>query len=113
MPSSASTRSILRPSSTNSRNETSDQPVSASKEAVMKKTSPFTVVAFLFSLTVAAFGQNYAEGNRIAIKSEVLGEERVILIRTPPGYERNGQRYPVLYLTDGDAHIDHPSSSVE
>jgi uncharacterized protein len=79
----------------------------------MKKTSPFAVVLFLLSLTVAAFGQNYAAGNRIAIKSEVLGEERIILVRTPPGYERNGQRYPVLYLTDGDAHIDHTSSTIE
>src|SRR5215475_6238263 len=113
MPSSASTRSILRPSSTNSRNETSDQPVSASKEAVMKKTSPFAVVGFLFSLTVAALGQNYAAGARVAIKSEVLGEERIILVRTPPGYDRNGQRYPVLYMTDGDAHLDHTSSTIE
>jgi uncharacterized protein len=79
----------------------------------MKKTSPFAVVAFLFSLAVAAFGQNYADGARVAIKSEVLGEERVILIRTPPGYERNGQRYPVLYLTDGDAHLGHTSATIE
>jgi len=79
----------------------------------MKKTSPFAVVAFLFSLAVAAFGQNYADGARVAIKSEVLGEERVILIRTPPGYERNGQRYPVLYLTDGDAHLGHTSGTIE
>ena len=79
----------------------------------MKKTSPFAVVAFLFSLAVAAFGQSYADGARVAIKSEVLGEERVILIRTPPGYERNGQRYPVLYLTDGDAHLGHTSGTIE
>jgi predicted alpha/beta superfamily hydrolase len=79
----------------------------------MKKTSPFAVVLFLLSLTVAAFGQNYAAGARVAVKSEVLGEERVILIRTPPGYERNGQRYPVLYMTDGDAHLDHTSSTIE
>ena len=79
----------------------------------MKKTSPFAVVAFLFSLAVAAFGQSYADGARVAIKSEVLGEERVILIRTPPGYERNGQRYPVLYMTDGGAHLGHTSATIE
>jgi predicted alpha/beta superfamily hydrolase len=79
----------------------------------MKKTSPSAVVAFLFSLAVVAFGQSYADGARVAIKSEVLGEERVILIRTPPGYERNGQRYPVLYLTDGDAHLGHTSGTIE
>src|SRR4030095_6080888 len=39
--------------------------------------------------------------------------ERLILVRTPPGYERNQERYPVLYLTDGDAHLGHTSSTIE
>jgi uncharacterized protein len=77
----------------------------------MKKTSTFAVVSFLLSLTVVAFGQ--ATSNRVVIKSEVLGEERVILVRTPPGYERDGQRYPALYLTDGDAHLGHTASTIE
>lgn len=79
----------------------------------MKKTSTFAVALFLLALTTAAFGQNYATGNRLAIKSEVLGEERIILVRTPPGYERDGQRYPVLYLTDGNAHLAHTASTIE
>ncbi|MGH9769594.1 MAG: alpha/beta hydrolase-fold protein [Blastocatellia bacterium] len=79
----------------------------------MKKASLFTAILFLIALTAAAFGQDYATGNRIAIKSEVLGEERIILVRTPPGYERNGQRYPVLYLTDGNAHLGHTASTIE
>ncbi|HZF39466.1 MAG TPA: alpha/beta hydrolase-fold protein, partial [Blastocatellia bacterium] len=79
----------------------------------MKKTSPFAVVTFLLSLTAAAFGQGQATSNRVVIKSEVLGEERVILVRTPPGYERDGQRYPALYLTDGDAHLGHTASTIE
>jgi predicted alpha/beta superfamily hydrolase len=79
----------------------------------MKKTSPFAVVLFLLSLTVAALGQSYTASNRIVIKSEVLGEDRTILIRTPPGYERDEQRYPVLYLTDGDAHLSHTASTIE
>jgi len=79
----------------------------------MKKTSGFTAILFLLALTTAAFGQDYATGNRITIKSEVLGEERVILVRTPPGYERDGQRYPVLYLTDGNAHLGHTASTIE
>ncbi|HEU0176200.1 MAG TPA: alpha/beta hydrolase-fold protein [Blastocatellia bacterium] len=79
----------------------------------MKKTSPFTVVLFLLSLTVAAFGQGYATGNRVVIKSVVLGEDRTILVRTPPGYDHDGQRYPVLYLTDGDAHLGHTASTIE
>jgi len=79
----------------------------------MKKASLFTAILFLLALAGAAFGQGYGEGNRITIKSEVLGEERVILVRTPPGYERDGQRYSVLYLTDGAAHLGHTASTIE
>jgi hypothetical protein len=79
----------------------------------MKKTSLFVATLFLLALTSAAFGQNYGAGNRFTIKSETLGEERTIIVRTPPGYERNGQRYPALYLTDGDAHIGHTSATIE
>ncbi len=47
------------------------------------------------------------------IKSQVLGEERTVLVRTPPGYAaRTGERFPVLYMTDGDAHIQHTSGTV-
>jgi predicted alpha/beta superfamily hydrolase len=70
----------------------------------------------LLLLSSTAFGQSappYEAPTRMVIKSEVLGEERVVLVRTPFGYERNGQRYPVLYMTDGDAHIQHTSSTVE
>jgi len=51
--------------------------------------------------------------SKITVKSAVLGEERVILVRTPPGYDTNNRKYPVLYMTDGDAHIAHTSSTIE
>src|SRR5262245_25929577 len=85
---------ILRPSSTSYRYETSDQPVSARKEAVMKKTSPFSVVLFLFALTVAAFGQNYAAGAGVAIKSKAFAEERAFWTRTRLGSGRMGNVTP-------------------
>ena len=50
---------------------------------------------------------------RITIKSAVLGEDRVVLVRTPLGYETNKVSYPVLYMTDGDGHMGHTSSTVE
>ena len=49
----------------------------------------------------------------LKINSAVLGEERTILVRVPPGYETNKLRYPVIYMTDGNAHIGHTSSTVE
>src|SRR5262245_46361279 len=79
----------------------------------MKKNSLFTAILFLFALATAAFGQEYGAGNRITLKSEVLGEERIALVRTPPGYERDDRRYPVLYMTDGNAQLAHTVSTIE
>lgn len=78
---------------------------------------PFRVLsafAVLLMITAAAIAQP-ATGTvkRFTIKSTVLGEDRIVLIRTPPGYETNKQAYPVLYMTDGDAHIGHTASSIE
>lgn len=50
---------------------------------------------------------------RLGMKSMVLGEERVILVRTPVGYETNKLSYPVLYMTDGDAHMGHTASTID
>ncbi|MDX6611062.1 MAG: uncharacterized protein QOD75_248 [Blastocatellia bacterium] len=61
-------------------------------------------------------GLTFAEAGTVAkvtVKSTILGEDRVILVRTPAGYETNKRSYPVLYLTDGDAHIGHTSSTID
>ena len=50
---------------------------------------------------------------RFSLKSTVLGEDRIVLVRTPVGYETNKESYPVLYMTDGDAHIGHTASTIE
>lgn len=73
----------------------------------------FLLASLLLSLCASAFAQNNQPFNRFAIKSEVLGEERAILVRTPAGYEVGKQRFPVLYLTDGDGHIAHTSATIE
>ena len=54
----------------------------------------------------------YEAPERLVVKSQVLGEERVVLVRTPAGYARTAERFPVLYMTDGDAHIQHTSGTV-
>src|SRR6185295_6041401 len=77
-----------------------------------------TVVSLLGVLVVLALVSSSAFAqagtvSRLTIKSKVLGEDRLILVRTPQGYEANKQAYPVVYMTDGDAHIGHTSSTVE
>ena len=66
----------------------------------------------LVLFTASAFAQTDGP-TKLTIKSAVLGEDRVILVRTPPGYETNNRAYPVLYMTDGDAHIGHTSSTIQ
>jgi len=70
--------------------------------------------ACLLVISSAAFAQP-ATGTvtKLTIKSAVLGEDRVVLVRTPPGYETNKLSYPVLYMTDGDGHMGHTASTVE
>jgi len=67
---------------------------------------------FLVLFSSSAFAQ-YGGPTKLTIKSSVLGEDRVILVRTPAGYETNKLAYPVLYMTDGDAHIGHTGSTIE
>lgn len=71
-------------------------------------------LAVLVLISSAAIAQP-PEGTlkKFSIKSTVLGEERIILVRTPAGYETNKVKYPVLYMTDGDAHMGHTTSTIE
>ncbi|MDX2033960.1 MAG: alpha/beta hydrolase-fold protein [Blastocatellia bacterium] len=79
----------------------------------MKRKQLFYAICVLISLMATASAQNYFTGSRLTIKSEVLGEEREVLVRTPEGYERDEQRYPVLYMTDGAAQFAHTISTIE
>ena len=71
-------------------------------------------LAVLLLITSAAFAQPPVGAvKRITLKSAVLGEERVVLVRTPVGYETSKTTYPVLYMTDGDGHMGHTASTIE
>ena len=70
--------------------------------------------AVLLSVSSAAIAQPaIGTVKTLKLKSAVLGEERTVLVRTPAGYETNNLRYPVLYMTDGDAHMGHTAATVE
>ncbi len=74
-------------------------------------------IAVLLLISSAAMAQPAAPPagtvKRLTLKSAVLGEERIVLVRTPAGYETNKVSYPVLYMTDGDAHMGHTASTIE
>jgi predicted alpha/beta superfamily hydrolase len=70
--------------------------------------------AVLLIISTAAIAQP-ATGTvkTFGLKSAVLGEERVVLVRLPAGYETNKLKYPVLYMTDGDGHMGHTAATIE
>ena len=75
--------------------------------------APTAVLALLVLISSSAVAQAPPGVTSLKINSAVLGEERTILVRVPAGYETNKVRYPVLYMTDGNAHINHTGSTVE
>ncbi|NAS31466.1 alpha/beta hydrolase [Flavobacteriaceae bacterium R38] len=63
--------------------------------------------------------QNNTETNALTVgfnhifKSEILNENRPIIISLPEGYSDSDASYPVLYLTDGLQNIWHTIGTVE
>jgi predicted alpha/beta superfamily hydrolase len=55
----------------------------------------------------------YILGEQQTIMSEILDQERQILVFTPTGYEAATAEYPVLYLLDGGYHFHHVTGIVQ
>ncbi|MEE8191556.1 MAG: alpha/beta hydrolase-fold protein [Gemmatimonadales bacterium] len=55
----------------------------------------------------------YVIGETHTITSNVLGEERRLIVGLPQGYEGGSQRYPVMYLLDGDGHFLHTTGIIQ
>jgi predicted alpha/beta superfamily hydrolase len=68
-----------------------------------------------FILTIAAVTQDIAPPipQKLALHSNILNEDRVVWVRTPHGYEPGKGPLPVLYLTDGDGHINEIGSTID
>ncbi|MEN8164909.1 MAG: alpha/beta hydrolase-fold protein [Acidobacteriota bacterium] len=78
----------------------------------MKRTTCFVLCLCLASVFTFA-GEPILIGETIKMQSKVMGEERTILVSTPPGYDQGSQFFPVLYMTDGDAHLTHTRGTVD
>ena len=50
---------------------------------------------------------------RLDIHSKVLKEDRVIWVRTPPGYQLSKDAYPVVYQTDAPGHVNEIGSTID
>lgn len=49
----------------------------------------------------------------ITFHSDVLGEERTVLVRLPEDYEHSARRYPVLYVLDAEYFFQQATSAVQ
>ena len=86
----------------------------------LMKHGPGIVLMVIIIFTAAAPGQMFARengsgiiiGKTAQIKSQVLGEERSLLIYLPETYETSQDKYPVLYHLYVDNTIFHYSTGI-
>jgi predicted alpha/beta superfamily hydrolase len=91
---------------------------------ILRRTLAPAVVAILLTQGAAAQGNENAITIGVArsLHSDVLGEDRLLLIHTPQSYDRGraggsadgaGERFPVIYLLDGDGHFHHTTGLLQ
>lgn len=76
----------------------------------------YYISAFLSLAQVGVRGQASASpvvaSESVRIQSSVLQESRTLTISKPKGYEGTTDRYPVLYLLDGEVHFPYAAGMV-
>lgn len=77
------------------------------------KTLTALLCVLLAAAPAAAAGAPITIGETLKLQARLLGEERTILVSTPANYGRGTERYAVLYMTDGDAHLTHTRGTVD
>src|SRR5688500_13136634 len=61
----------------------------------------------LLLLTLLPTLPSFASSAWITVNSKVFGTNREVLVSVPDSYATGGQRYPVLYVTDGTTQALH------
>jgi predicted alpha/beta superfamily hydrolase len=79
----------------------------------MKKIMLIAVFIIGSVITLKAGDHQYTIGEKVSFKSEILDEERTILVYVPATYHMSDAEYPVLYLLDGGFHFHHASGIVQ
>jgi predicted alpha/beta superfamily hydrolase len=51
-------------------------------------------------------------GEKLIIRSQVLKEERILLVHLPRGYRESKRKFPVLYLLDGEFFFQQATAAV-
>ena len=77
--------------------------------------NPILLAAVVIGSLTVASAQDIAPPipQKLVVHSNVLNEDRTIWVRTPGNYKFGKDPLPVLYLTDGDAHINEIGNSID
>lgn len=86
------------------------------REATMPVVISVLLLPFLLaSMPSTALAQDaepfLSLGERRELHSDVLGEQREIIVGVPAGYEGGDETYPVVYLLDGPSHFHHTTGT--
>src|ERR1035441_8391127 len=78
------------------------------------------IFVFLWALQISkidAWAQSQGSpvviGETAQLRSDALKESRSLLISKPAGYDSGTDRYPVLYLLDGETHFRYTAAIVD
>lgn len=75
----------------------------------------FIALACFFAATIgsAVAGEPIVAGEKIVIRSDILGEDRTLWVGLPADYAHNERVYPVLYLLDGAENFTMASGVID
>lgn len=63
------------------------------------------IICFSFNSLSQDKPKNISIGKEITLRSEILNEDRDILISLPDNYMKSNKKFPVLYILDGGTHF--------
>lgn len=79
----------------------------------MKNILILSAILISSSINFTSFSQSFSIGEKISFQSNILNEERSILVFLPYSYNFTDTKYNVLYLLDGKTHFHHASGIVQ
>lgn len=90
------------------------------REAVIMKTGRVLFLVIFILLLTEGTSQVLAQdlqvsltvGDVVKVQSKVMDEERILVIGKPVGYDQSNQRYPVIYVLDGEDQYYHAVSTI-
>lgn len=74
----------------------------------------YLLVVLCLFLSSASFAQGFQIGQRDSVHSEILKQQRDLVVYLPPAYySSEGKEFPVLYIVDGDYNFRYVSGLLE